>query len=516
MKPLNTLIQTPVFKMTNHATLRRLIQKGDWMTKIDVKDAFLHIPVKHQYRKFLAFSYREQLYQFRAMPFGLTSAPYIFTRIMKFPISLMVEAGIQVLAYLDDLIVWAPTQEACSAHTEQALDVLQRVGFLVNWEKSVIQPSQRLEWLGILWDTGQGVIDLSDDCCRKITETAAELLQQDAIKLHDLQVLQGRVAFAAQIAPICKLKAHLLCPFLRESSKSPEARIQQSPDLRALLEWWSNSARFRQPAPFREREPKLHLWTDASGSGYGAVTDQGLHLQGIWEAPYNRYHINVLELECVRRALDSHLIPPGASIKLFTDNMTTMFCLRNQGSNRSPALQGIMEDVFAIKQVKRLSVSPHYLPGILNIAADSLSRNVTGEAEMRIAPQDFLRVIAWRGPLQVDGMATPWDRVLKTFVSAIPHPSATHLDFFHTDLAQWTQVYVFPPVNALPQVISRLKETQTHGVIVAPWWPTRPWFASLLQMSSEQLPLPSTPAVLPDHNPQTKGRRYWKFHAFNF
>ena len=101
---MNTHLSAPKFKMSNHVSLRNLLPRQAWMCTLDIKDAYLHVPIHPRMQKFLAFMWGSKLYFFRALPFGLTSAPYVFTRLMKFPLSILRKQGVNALAYLDDWI----------------------------------------------------------------------------------------------------------------------------------------------------------------------------------------------------------------------------------------------------------------------------------------------------------------------------------------------------------------------------------------------------------------------------
>ena len=78
-RPLNRFVSKKHFKMENAHMFRSLLQSGDWMVTIDLKDAFLLVPIVEQHRKLLRFQWREALYEFQCLPFGLMSAPRVFT-----------------------------------------------------------------------------------------------------------------------------------------------------------------------------------------------------------------------------------------------------------------------------------------------------------------------------------------------------------------------------------------------------------------------------------------------------
>ena len=83
LSKLNPFLKTRKFKMETPETIRTSLQQGEWVTSIDFKDAYFHIPIQEQSRKYLRFHVQGQTYQFKALPFGLSTAPLEFTVIAK-------------------------------------------------------------------------------------------------------------------------------------------------------------------------------------------------------------------------------------------------------------------------------------------------------------------------------------------------------------------------------------------------------------------------------------------------
>ena len=69
LRPLNKFIIRKHFKMENLQNVTQLVRKGDYMVTIDLKDAYFSIPIHQSHRKFLRFSWRNQLFEFAALPF---------------------------------------------------------------------------------------------------------------------------------------------------------------------------------------------------------------------------------------------------------------------------------------------------------------------------------------------------------------------------------------------------------------------------------------------------------------
>ena len=82
LSTLNKAITLTKFKMETPKSVLSSIRKGDWMISIDLKDAYFHIPIHLDSRKFLRFVWREKVWQFRSLCFGLSTAPQVFTRVM--------------------------------------------------------------------------------------------------------------------------------------------------------------------------------------------------------------------------------------------------------------------------------------------------------------------------------------------------------------------------------------------------------------------------------------------------
>ena len=83
LSDLNEKIVYRHFKMDTIETAVNLITENCFMASIDWKDAYYTVPIAASDRKYLKFRWRNNIYQFTALPNGLASAPRIFTKITK-------------------------------------------------------------------------------------------------------------------------------------------------------------------------------------------------------------------------------------------------------------------------------------------------------------------------------------------------------------------------------------------------------------------------------------------------
>ena len=67
LKRLNRYLRIQHFKIESVYSVRDVLQRGDWMGKLDLQDAYLTVPAFHPHRRFLRFQWRTQTYQFRCL-----------------------------------------------------------------------------------------------------------------------------------------------------------------------------------------------------------------------------------------------------------------------------------------------------------------------------------------------------------------------------------------------------------------------------------------------------------------
>ena len=78
VRGLNQFVKVEYFKMEG---LYLLLQARDWMIKLDLKDAYLQVPIHPEHQKYLVFQWNSKWYQFTCLPFGLSAASRAFTKL---------------------------------------------------------------------------------------------------------------------------------------------------------------------------------------------------------------------------------------------------------------------------------------------------------------------------------------------------------------------------------------------------------------------------------------------------
>ena len=164
LRKLNPFLNTQSFKMETPETIRTSLQEVEWVTSIDFKDAYFHIPINEQSRKYLRFHIQDTTYQFKALPFGLSTAPMDFTVVAKEVKLLAMQQGIRIHQYVDDWLVRARSHQTCLQHTQILVSLCQDLGWLVNKEKSELEPKQVFNFVGYQFDLMEGRVRPTPEC----------------------------------------------------------------------------------------------------------------------------------------------------------------------------------------------------------------------------------------------------------------------------------------------------------------------------------------------------------------
>ena len=140
LKNLNAHIHAPHFRMFTTSSVLSSVEKGDYAFKIDLQDAYFHVPIHPSSRKYLRFAFENKVYQFRVLPFGLNTAPQVFTRLGHTVTAYLHRQGVSVIPYLDDWLVHHPDRQILLRHQALLIDTLDLVGFILNRKKSRAGP----------------------------------------------------------------------------------------------------------------------------------------------------------------------------------------------------------------------------------------------------------------------------------------------------------------------------------------------------------------------------------------
>ena len=109
LKALNFYLKVPKLKVESLQSICVSLLPQNFEISLDLQDAYFQVQIHKDSRKYLRFLFQGQVYHFRALPFGLSSAPWLFTQVMGEIKIIAHLRGIQLYLYLDDWLAQMPT-----------------------------------------------------------------------------------------------------------------------------------------------------------------------------------------------------------------------------------------------------------------------------------------------------------------------------------------------------------------------------------------------------------------------
>ena len=186
---LNDFVQLTSFKMETVASVLLSVREGDFLASLDLKDAYFQIPIHRSSRKLLRFMSEGTVYQFRALCFGLSTAPQVFTRVFTVVSAWAHPHGIRLLRYLDDWLVLSSSEKEARQAVQSLLSLCRTLGIVINEKKSDLVTSQIAKYFGITIDTEAGKVFPSLARVEKFLTVAESFCAMDSPSAQLWQVI---------------------------------------------------------------------------------------------------------------------------------------------------------------------------------------------------------------------------------------------------------------------------------------------------------------------------------------
>ena len=482
---LNQFIRKISFRMDNYHTIIALINRGDFFVSIDLTDAYHAIAMHPDFMRFLTFIFDNVYYQYTCLPQGLTSSPRIFTKVMKVVLTYFRSFAIKIAAWLDDFILSAASAELISSQASFVLKSFEELGFVPNKAKSQLVPVQKITHVGLVWDSVAFTVSVPADKLNDIQLRCAKALSS-RVSIRFLSSILGTLEFFRWGFPYAALHFRSLqrqVIQLLGRGLSYNALVYVSDDSKKDLQWWIDCGSELPPKSLSPFTPDITITTDASLSGWGAWSSGGDKVFGRWSSEESENHINVLELKAVLfgfQCLFSQTY--NTSILVKSDNTTVVAYINKQGGTCSRVLCDMALDLWVFCIKRNLSICASYIPGVSNGKADELSRRVISDHSYSLSQDVFLALSSSISfPLSVDCFATRLNHKLPKYFSRFKDPFSSLMNAFSVS---WTvNVYLFPPIPLISKVLNKiLHDDVNNALLICPYWPSQPWFPSLLAL----------------------------------
>ena len=345
LSSLNRFVRHVHFQMEGLHCLKTCLRKGDYMKSTDQKDTYVSVPIQKSSQTFLRFIWGTKHYTFLGVPFGLSTAPRIFIKLLKPVAAFLRKQGYRIIIYLDDFLLLASSKAEALRLTQMSLSLLQSLVFLINWTKSTLSPVQSVTYLGFVISSVNLTIYLPKAKVQRVYAVCNNALSQPKMSGRQLASLLGtlescRLAIREAPSHLRALQI-LLIQTLRNHQFDYNCPVFLNPQSRAELTWWLNNVPKVNDSPVSPPPPDLTILSDVSMQGWGA-TCQGKSTNGKWSSQESIQHINLLELKAAFLALKTFLKNQSHRVVLLKlDNSAAVAYLNNKGGTHLVPLMSL-------------------------------------------------------------------------------------------------------------------------------------------------------------------------------
>lgn len=450
------------------------LEKGCWMIKFDIHSAYHFVDIFLPHTEYLGFAWNQGnglvYYKFLVLPFGLSSACYIYTKLMRPLIAKWRGEGKKIIMFLDDGFGCGNSLSYTKRMSVEIKSDLLKSGLVPKADKSCWEPVQCLQWLGAMLNSCEFTVSIPENRILKAFDTLSFLQAQKYVPVRKVASFIGQIiSMSVVLGSVSQIMTRCLSIDVLKA-KSWSSYIQLSDDsVLQLLFWKENLVSLNVRKLATSSVCSRIVYTDASNSGfagYEVQTFKGI-IHDTWQPSEAAKSSTWRELCAVYRVLLSLVDTlSNQRVKWFSDN-TGVCSIVSKGSMK-PDLQSLAMSIFRFCSSKSIHLEVEWLPRDENSLADYFSKIIEQDDwGISFSVMDMLQA-RW-GALDVDFFASEHNAKLARFYSRFWSSKTSGVDAFTFDWGGVFGLFV-PPIILIPRVLCKLKTCFARGILIVPEW----------------------------------------------
>ena len=361
-RKLNAITERMSYPLPSIEQLVNKFHGKQFISTIDIKSGYWHIPIKPEDRPKTAFVFNGRLYEWNVMPFGPTNSPPYFQKVMNDVFHDMEE---YVTVYMDDITILSDNAIQHKQHLKSVFQRLQKYGIKIRPDKCEFA-QKSVHYLGFKVD-GNG-FHITDKYKCKIRNVPIPKTKKQ------LQRFIGLVQYLHKFIPSLQIS---LKPFheLLHKNRRFEWNHEHNELFGSIKNKITNASFLSHP----DLTKGFEAYCDASIDGIGAVLAQKDHdgnlkivqfSSKLFNKTQRNWHVSEQEIYAVIHAVEKwrpYLI--GQQFRVHTDhkNLAELF-------NRAKNFKAGKLYRWAVRHQDFDFIAEH-IPGHENVFADYLSRD---------------------------------------------------------------------------------------------------------------------------------------------
>ena len=492
LRELNSYLAKWPFKMETLQSHRSIFRRDRWMVGVDLKSAYHHIGIHPDCQSYFGCEFDGVYYEWTALCFGLSSAPFAFTKCMRQIARHFRQVhGYDMMAYLDDFVFVFDTRAEATAASGIIKSTFADWGLLTCPEKSTWVPTQRLKVLGFVIDLVAGKFIVPESRRVKIVQQARSLLSQDRVPVRDVASVAGRISSCHLVLGYVAIRYCRGLFRTIETKQSWWSKVALSEEARQELQFWIDNIDGLRSRDIHLAAPVItrRAASDASDSATGAWlrTKDGMRMAREDLSEDERLTSSTLrELLGIERGLvafGAGSFLNGQTVQWRTDSQAAFFALR-RGSGKL-WIDEVVKRIHGFCVGHGICLVPLWVPRTANEFADWLSK-VEDDSDYALDRRIFDGVAEFWGPFDVDRFASRHNALCSRFNARWYCRDAEAVDAFTQD---WSgdNNWVNPPFSQMGKVLSHMRMCKAGGTVLVPQsdiYAHLPWHTSIFGPAS--------------------------------
>ena len=368
LRHVNKFLCRQKFKYEDLRTALLLFDKGDHLFTFDLKSGYHLVDISPAQWKYLGFAWnkggKKKFFVFTVLPFGLATACYIFTKLLRPLVAHWRGRGFKIVIYLDDGIGIARGGSEAIRVSTYVRETLENSGFVLQPEKCSWNPCTTARWLGFELDLERGTVSVPTEKIIALKAKMAAILESKLVCVRHLASIAGTlISMSLGIGPVSRFMTRSMYSLI-ESRQSWYALMELTEGVRNEINFWLNGLQSYESQPVWHSPSAVRIvYSDASDTGYGGyIVEHGpIVAHGQWSQEEAQQSSTFRELKAVRLVRESVADKlMNARVRWFSDNQNVVRIL--EVGSRKPNLQAEALKVFHLSVRYQIRLEPSWIP----------------------------------------------------------------------------------------------------------------------------------------------------------
>ena len=491
----NDYVKSVPFVLEDQNTFLEMARDCKYVAKFDIKSCYHQIPMHKNSRKYLGFKWTIngviRYFQFKVLPFGLTTGPYICKKLFKPLVNKWRTEGIKLVLFFDDGALCHKSFQICNDHSQTVKNDLLKAHILPNMQKSEWNPKTSCTWLGFFWNFENATVSLSSE---RVIKLFNKLYQFKKNPCMTTKVVASIVGSVVSMKLILGDRAVFLTRFLqtlvnyREEMNFPWTKIvdfsilKQFPQADAEVSFLLENFEKLDVKNFTSESLSTEhiIFGDASDVKAGGYLKMGqknypfsvnLPEHQISKSSTSR------EIFCLKLALEIFQSTiKGSKVLYITDSKCTETIMA-KGSTKIE-LHLLAVDIFKFCDFNHISLAVGWVPRSHNAIADFYSK-IEDYDDWSVTKAFFDKVTTLSGlEFSLDCFASRENSKCRKFYSRFSDQGSSGVDSLKFP---WSGevVWAVPPPRLAVKVLWHFKWSKCRGVLIVPKWTGQAYWALL-------------------------------------